>query len=359
MVTVLCPTATTEVAGRTEVRFAAPGFQQVAGSVWAADSGRGGPAGVPATLDATGLGSLEVDFAALPRGPVTVALEGSGGRPSRTTYLQLYNTTAAPTNDARLEPTAQAAGKTLVYEEEFSGSLSVSRDGTGADYAAAKPIVDGAEDFGDAIFPDPGLGFANLSMVDDRYLRVAALPNPPGYRDPGGSSKAYIGGLLASARTGGSGFAAQYGYFEARMTTPAGAGTWPAFWMLPNTVITAEQDQVAEIDVVEQYGTDPLGACHSTHAYTAGQDQPNSQCGHRFDDHRTAFTWHTYGALVTPTSIIFTIDGRVVAEAPQVPGGEHPMFFLVDLALGGGWPVDLAPVGHRAAIYVDYVRVYV
>jgi hypothetical protein len=35
------------------------------------------------------------------------------------------------------------------------------------------------------------------------------------------------------------------------------------------------------------------------------------------------------------------------------------MFFLVDLALGGGWPVDLRAVQDTAALYVDYIRVYV
>jgi hypothetical protein len=35
------------------------------------------------------------------------------------------------------------------------------------------------------------------------------------------------------------------------------------------------------------------------------------------------------------------------------------MFFLLDLALGGGWPVTLQPVQDRAVLYVDYVRVFV
>ena len=35
------------------------------------------------------------------------------------------------------------------------------------------------------------------------------------------------------------------------------------------------------------------------------------------------------------------------------------MCFLLDLALGGGWPIDLAGVQDRADLYVDYVHVYV
>ena len=35
------------------------------------------------------------------------------------------------------------------------------------------------------------------------------------------------------------------------------------------------------------------------------------------------------------------------------------MFFLLDMALGGGWPVDLKALQDRTVLYVDYVRVYV
>jgi beta-glucanase (GH16 family) len=70
-------------------------------------------------------------------------------------------------------------------------------------------------------------------------------------------------------------------------------------------------------------------------------------------------TWHTYGVSVSPTVNTFYVDDRVVATAPQVAGGGAPMFFLVNLALGGGWPIQLQAVQDRAVLYVDYVRVYV
>jgi len=69
--------------------------------------------------------------------------------------------------------------------------------------------------------------------------------------------------------------------------------------------------------------------------------------------------WHTYGMSVTPTEVTFYVDGRPVHTAPQVRGGDEPLFFMVNLALGGGWPVNLAGVQDRADLYVDYIRVYV
>jgi beta-glucanase (GH16 family) len=107
------------------------------------------------------------------------------------------------------------------------------------------------------------------------------------------------------------------------------------------------------------YGHDPRKTCQSTHAHKNGTDDGVGQCDQRFASERAALSWHTYGVSVMPTGVTFYIDGHAVATAPQVEGGGSPMFFLVDLALGGGWPVDLSAVQDRAALYVDYVRVYV
>jgi beta-glucanase (GH16 family) len=129
--------------------------------------------------------------------------------------------------------------------------------------------------------------------------------------------------------------------------------------MLPSDNLIEPQPAVAEIDAVELYGHDPRGACHSTHEHRNGSDGGVARCGKRFDTERAALSWHTYGVSVAPTEITFLIDGRVVATAPQVEGGGSPMFFMVNLALGGGWPIDLSAVQERAVLYVDYVRVYV
>jgi hypothetical protein len=252
-----------------------------------------------------------------------------------------------------------ARGRSLVFAEEFNEPVSMTRTGIGADYSAAKPTYNGAEDFGDAIFADPVQGFDAIGVIDSQYLRIEVQPAPAGLPDPHGWGRTRLGGLLSSGRQGGSGFSAQYGYFEARMLAPAAPGTWPAFWMLPSDNLIKPQPIVAEIDAVELYGHDPTGGCHTTHEHGGKAGSGVAQCGKRFENERTALSWHTYGVSVTPTEITFFIDGRLVATAPQVQGGGSPMFFMANLALGGGWPVDLRAVQERAVLYVDYVRVYV
>ena len=36
----------------------------------------------------------------------------------------------------------------------------------------------------------------------------------------------------------------------------------------------------------------------------------------------------------------------------------RPLFFMINLATGGGWPVDLSRYDGRVDMYVDYIRVY-
>ena len=73
-------------------------------------------------------------------------------------------------------------------------------------------------------------------------------------------------------------------------------------------------------------------------------------------------TWfeafHTYGCKITETDTIYYCDNIEVGRHPTLPlSKEQPFFFLINLATGGGWPVDLSRYG-LADMYVDYVRVY-
>jgi hypothetical protein len=54
-----------------------------------------------------------------------------------------------------------------------------------------------------------------------------------------------------------------------------------------------------------------------------------------------------------------TRDNIEVGRHATLPlSKEKPHFFLIDLATGGGWPVDLSRYDGVADMYIDYVRVY-
>jgi hypothetical protein len=359
---VLCPLTYSTVRGTRPLTVHAAGLTKVGFSAWSAEPGT--PAlkevVVPVTADRA---EASISFGQLRAGPVVVSVRAIAGpslSASSPTRFQVYNAGSLPISDYVSSPGAQ--GKTLAYVDEFNRPVSLSREGRnpGADYAAGKPEPWGVSEFGQAVFPDPARGFDNLNSVDNRYLRLAAQPLPSGYTDPTGWGRRHLGGIIGSARPGGSGFSARYGYFEARIMAPAAPGTWPAFWLLPSDHLIQPTSTVAEIDIVELYGHDPLGGCHTTHSYVNGRLPAEvALCGQRFGTVSAAMRWHVYGVSVEPTEIVYWIDGKVVARAPQVKGGEKPMFFMLDLNLGGGWPLGLDPVQNRAAMYVDWVRVYV
>jgi hypothetical protein len=74
-------------------------------------------------------------------------------------------------------------------------------------------------------------------------------------------------------------------------------------------------------------------------------------------------TWfespHTYGCLVTDTDTVYFCDNIEVGRHASLElSKKELLFFMINLATGGGWPVDLSRYDGRVDMYVDYVRVY-
>ncbi|CAN5272283.1 hypothetical protein BH09ACT1_BH09ACT1_12490 [soil metagenome] len=369
-IVVSCPATNTSVDGTTKITVYALGLAKVDARVWGStyNANANSGAAVTATPAAgTGLAVLTIDARSASRGPFTVKLQGYSSTSasavpldSATTYLELFNTKdSAPSTSPTVPSTSTtgpSAGMTLAYDDEFTSPVTTTATGAGADYASSKPTYSGADGFGDAIFADPSLGYKNLLVVDNNYLRITASAKPSGYL--ASDSRKYIGGMLASGHVGGSGFSAQYGYFEARMYAPQGKGTWPAFWMLPTPNLVTAQKTVTEVDATEIYGHNPVATCSSVHNYVNSVDTKTTLCDTRYPSVQAALAWHTYGVRVSPTTITYYVDGAKIASIPQVSGGADPMFLMVNMAMGGGWPDDISTVGNTASLYVDYVRAY-
>jgi beta-glucanase (GH16 family) len=66
--------------------------------------------------------------------------------------------------------------------------------------------------------------------------------------------------------------------------------------------------------------------------------------------------FHTFGAAVEPDTTTFYLDRMAIARTPTPLEHRRPMFILVDLALGAGWPIDQTP--NPSYMYVDYIRAY-
>ena len=225
----------------------------------------------------------------------------------------------------------------LTFSEEFD-SLSVSAAGPNTRWTAHTPY---GGDFGDARFADPTPGFP--FTIENGILRIEARKEANGK---------WRSGLLSSRDPKGQGFAQQFGYFEIRAKLPDGPGVWPAFWLLG----VDRSDRVPEIDVLEYYG-------HATHRFHS--------VVHVWKNHKSVVgrekittvppgalvqDFNTFGVEVTAEWTTFYLNGNQIWRTASEPEFSQPLYVLLNLALGSGWPIDRTP--NPSFMYVDYVRVY-
>ena len=246
----------------------------------------------------------------------------------------------APRLDSDRPATLNLAGYHLTFDDEFNGPLDVSATGPGTKWIAHTPSF---TDFGDAAFANPDPGSTPFS-VKDGVLTIEAR------RQEG----KWTSGLLSSVDPKGNGFSQQYGYFEMRAKFPEGAGTWPAFWLLSQPSLVDKKRDGVEIDIVEQYGVaDNL--LHTTFHWWF-VDKPHAAVADTFNVADMTRDFHRYGFLWDERQMVWYFDGVEVWRQPTPPEAKAPMYVLVNLALGGGWPIDKTPSPSR--MLVDYVRVY-
>ena len=161
----------------------------------------------------------------------------------------------------------------------------------------------------------------------------------------------------------------RYGRFEARIKVPAGAGLWPAFWMLGSDFIHQAEDEanrwpfVGEIDIMEYVGREPdliLGTVHGPgYAGSLGLSKWFRQ------DYEIADEFHTYAIEWDYDGIRWFYDDQMYYDLPRTGVGtrdwvfDGEFFLIVNLAVGGLFPGPIAlDLEFPVQMYVDYVRVY-
>lgn len=231
------------------------------------------------------------------------------------------------------------SGYRLTFEENFD-TLDVSAWGPGTRWIAHTPWYG---DFGDAKFTDPQPGFP--FTIKDGVLRIEARKGEDGK---------WRSGLLASVDPKFQGFSQQYGYFEIRTMLPAGPGLWPAFWLIGIDRTT----HTTEVDIFEHHGHMPYRFSSAVQVWdrvdpskTKGEGNltivPEGSLSDRFN---------TFGALIDPEWVRIYFNREEVWKTPTPPRLHQPMFILLNLAMGSGWPIDKTP--NPSWMYVDYVKVW-
>jgi beta-glucanase (GH16 family) len=253
--------------------------------------------------------------------------------------LKIDPATPPPPLDSAKAPTLDLKGYRLTFSDEFDGPLDVSAWGPGTKWIAHTPYNG---DFGDARFTDPSGDFP--FTVKDGILTIEARKENGKWRS----------GLLCSVDKTGQGFAQTRGYFEMRAKFPEGPGTWPAFWLNSLASLQDKSKDGFEVDVVEQYGRAPQTLHTVLHWWNA--DKTHKAIGDQFEVEDMAKDFHTYGFLWDEKFMIWYFDGKELWKVPTPKEADTPLYVMINLALGSGWPIDKTP--NPSKMLVDYVRVY-
>lgn len=185
----------------------------------------------------------------------------------------------------------------------------------------------------------------NISLADGK-LRVALKKEKAG-------NKEYTGGGVISKRK------FKYGYYEARLKAPAGAGWHTSFWLMKADGYggTEPNEATLELDICE---TDSV----KLHLYAVCVHRWNPQPHKSFGvkEVRTpdlSANFHVWGCEVTPKCINYYFDGKLVQTVnveQYLQGNMNIWLTVIASKLGGTKAVDDAKL--PAAAEYDYVRFY-
>jgi beta-glucanase (GH16 family) len=146
-------------------------------------------------------------------------------------------------------------------------------------------------------------------------------------------------------------FSQTYGYFEMRAELPAGQGTWPAFWLLPEN-----GSWPPEIDAMEMLGNNPGTYYTSIHSGSAANEINAGQPDSVGD---TSSGYHTYGVDWEPDHITYYFDGQEVYQTATPADMNTPMYMIANLALGGPWGGNVdGTTSFPANMNIDWIRAY-
>ena len=164
-------------------------------------------------------------------------------------------------------------------------------------------------------------------------------------------------------------FMFQYGKIEVMAKLPEGKGTWPAIWMLPESIRTKTEvwPLCGEIDIMEHVGKDPNVVHTSLHTQLYNH-MHGTQMTHfkKFTDMINNF--HLYAVEWDQKSIKFYIDKKLFYEAQKGQDGkvttnegwpfDKPYYLILNLAMGGNWGGEVDETFFPVDFQIDYVRIY-
>lgn len=158
-----------------------------------------------------------------------------------------------------------------------------------------------------------------------------------------------------------------YGWFEARIKVSDVAGSWPAFWMMPQNYTTWPGD--GEIDIME-YAISTQGKNKtSSSIHCNAYNHANGSAKTNYSTHVTSVSnaaseFHVYALEWTADGMDFYVDGSKHLTFPNEGKGYNswpfytPFYLKLNQAWGGNMGGTTDPDSLPAIYEIDYVRVF-
>ena len=256
----------------------------------------------------------------------------------------------APKPAAAPAPVTAPAGWKMVWSDEFNGKeldfnkWSVEENGNGGGNNELQYYVDRPEN----VRVEDG-----CLVIEARKEKYAA----------GGLEKNFTSGRIRTKRHASW----TYGRYEIRAKLPTGRGVWPALWMLPEKEKYGGWAASGEIDIMEMLGQEPDKVYGTLHY--GGSWPKNVHTGEPFKLEKGTFAddFHIFALEWEKGEIRWYVDGKLYqtqkkwnSDGAAFPAPfDQPFFFVINLAVGGGWP---GPPDDKTVfpqkLLVDYVRVF-
>jgi beta-glucanase (GH16 family) len=263
----------------------------------------------------------------------------------------VQGTTNETDTGAAMEPESAGVDLTeyeLIFSDEFDEQeLSALKWSTALPWGSDL-IINGELQYYVDIQQNPDMGYNPFSF-DGEALVINAIPTPDHLKSSA-NEQSYLSGAISSADK----FDMTFGYIEARMDFPVGAGLWPAFWMLSTEFV----DLRPQLFIAEGDGAKSDSVFHN---YNYHDEEGNLRSPGQWQVSQETLTegFHTFGVEWSEEELLFYVDGvpryRVVGEKVS----KQAMYLIANLAVGGVWtgPPD-AQTQFPAQLKIDYIRAY-
>lgn len=201
-------------------------------------------------------------------------------------------------------------------------------------------------------------------FLQDGNLVIQGLIEP-NYYDTDYNGNQYTANYTSGRVNTDDNFSWTYGRFDIRAKLPSGKGSWPAIWMLGESITSIGWPDCGEIDIMEHVGFDDGNIHGSIHTKDFNHIMNTQRSGSMTVSSATE-SFHVYSLEWSPSYLRFLIDDSPFFFVYNDSNGDEakwpfdsPHYMILNLAIGGDWGgvQGIEPSSFPMRMLVDHVRV--